>query len=1842
MTPERQPNDGAAGAEGPSSPPETNPPAVAQPEATGPDAPAEPRAADKTIDLGQQVDGTAADKPVAPGPMREGAAADKTMDLGQTVDVPTGTVSPRSSTTVNTSPSAETTGSVREIVDLPGEGTVQGSGRTTQMGGSGGANEPPRSLVIQTRQVRDDNDQDLSGADYILEEQIGKGGMGLVLRAHQSSVGRKVALKSMLPQFAEAGSERVKFVTEAVVTAAMDHPNVVPIYDLGVNEDGSLFYVMKEIEGTPWNDCIGDKSLAENLDILLRMGDAMAYAHARNYIHRDLKPENIMVGSFGEVLVMDWGLAVSVQEPESWNLAGTPAYMAPEMASHPVEGLGFHSDIYLMGAILYEILTGSPAHAGEDVMDCVRNAARNQLVETEIDNELVDIARTAMATEVADRYGSIVEFQQAVREYQTHAESVAMSDRAAEQLALARQNDDYESYSQARFGFHEATTIWPENEQAQSGQRDALLGHAQCALAKEDFGLGLSLLTEFRDAPVELLRKLQRGQKQRERAQKVKRVMVGGLVVLTAVAGGIALVAYNQRKKAEFAEAAANNSAADARRSQAEAETSAKQARTAEKKAKKSATVAKRSQAQAETSAKQARTAETKAKTSQAEAETAAYRATVGQVAALIEGNEFETARDALADLKGSGTERGWEWSRLDYLASLARSNTTFVQPLVAVAWSNDGLLAVADNTGRVTLCPAENPNRDQQTLRLQKGTGLRILDLAFSPAGGQLAIVGSRRAGDKIEGRLEVWDVVSGQLLVEMPQPPATSLTTCRYLQAGNQRYLLVGTEAGQLLCLQTADLVPIEVVETGGAIEQLAVVQYASLSETVETSLPLILACGADGVALWEFVDQVSPSRFRSLGKFREHTGSVAAVAAKTIKLSDSQQDVLIVSSGVDRSGLGQVLLWALSDWREMLAREQTLSGLALRTPDVASGSSTNNQASRKSPQLLRLSLAAEMRSLGLKRSSPGRHADGESQSMHLLLAGNENTLHQRTLEIRSRSAVQAESESDAGDWERTGTGSWSIVESGQQLLRGHEKPLAQVLFDPHEEEWRQVVTISADRTLKQWDLASYEEERVARLLQSEQAIFSSTAVVGDRVFAATQTGHLWEWSYLESADQPHRYFEGHQFLARHVAVIQSDEERLLLTTSRDQSANLWNLGTQSQVRYWERFCGPLGLVAASPDSRQVITDAPSREVEGADGAGKDASTQGFPVYRWRLIGRDAELKRAEAAAQVPTDPEVLPTPHRARITGVVFSPDSQLFATADADGVVYLWDAERTPEAAPLRRIPASNQPLASIDDVCFYDNDTLMLALSNGTIHEYRVERGAFVRVLPRPREVDGEGWEVLRVHLAVGPQSDRMAAQITEVRELAPGGQEKPTQVQRFVYRYSVWSWSGPRDVAVLVAPADERFATPPAGIVYSPTGDLVATVQGPRFDAARQTNHAGQTLRVWPTVKTPDRVSREFRLQRQQKGTPAIESMVLLDRAHLVTIGRRSAIGWRMPVERQAGDGNSQALAATEEFALEPQGAAHAITASPDHRFLVTANQEGTATLWETAAARVAGRLVPRPGKQGTRPDSIQAVAFATPHVAGKPYQLATGDSRGGLRIWQIDAAQNVQQWRVSWEGDSPVKGISALAWHDQRLVVGTIGGAVYLFDNPKVNAAEPDSERILKLDASQPVASKSSDTTQGVTALVFDPSGQYLAVARESSAQASVPQTRLRIYELERDRQGKTTLVLFRGLQGHSQAISCAAFLGRGPGSRLATGSLDGSVKIWQWGYGKADAKPTAVASGSPKLEMVNELLSLKSHRARVSSLNFSEPNNALISSGTDGRIIVWEASLPDARTEE
>ncbi len=284
---------------------------------------------------------------------------------------------------------------------------------------------------------------------------------------------------------------RDKFLAEAVLTGELDHPNIVPIYDLGRSHSGELFYSMKNVNGTPWDRVLTSKSLDENLDILLKVADAIAFAHSRGVIHRDLKPENVMLGSYGEVLVMDWGIALPTAEfrksasiLRSQAMGGTPAYMAPEMAKGPLNTIGPASDVYLLGAILFEILTGYPPHYGKNVMDCVANAAKNIIRTTNVTGELMDIANKAMATLPRRRYRQVKDLQAAIRLYQAHSESISLSDNAEQELAEGLESKNYQKFSRSVFAFQESLTLWPENTLAQSGLLRAKMAYATSALDK--------------------------------------------------------------------------------------------------------------------------------------------------------------------------------------------------------------------------------------------------------------------------------------------------------------------------------------------------------------------------------------------------------------------------------------------------------------------------------------------------------------------------------------------------------------------------------------------------------------------------------------------------------------------------------------------------------------------------------------------------------------------------------------------------------------------------------------------------------------------------------------------------------------------------------------------------------------------------------------------------------------------------------------------------------------------------------------------------------------------------------------------------------------------------------------------------------------------------------------------------------------------------------------------------------------------------------------------------------------------------------------------------------------
>ena len=225
---------------------------------------------------------------------------------------------------------------------------------------------------------------DLSGTGYVLLDKLGAGGMGGVFRVEDTALGRQVALK-VIGIVDSSGEFGARLLREAKIIAQLEHPGIVPVHDVGTLPDGRVFYTMKLVQGRRLDqqrDELG--GLPERLRTFQKICEAVSFAHAHHVLHRDLKPQNIMVGPFGEVLVMDWGLAKLLdaeipaerkqnapRQPPAFRrwtseadtahgvVLGTPGYMAPEQARGEVEAVGPRADIYSLGAVLKFLMDNS-------------------------------------------------------------------------------------------------------------------------------------------------------------------------------------------------------------------------------------------------------------------------------------------------------------------------------------------------------------------------------------------------------------------------------------------------------------------------------------------------------------------------------------------------------------------------------------------------------------------------------------------------------------------------------------------------------------------------------------------------------------------------------------------------------------------------------------------------------------------------------------------------------------------------------------------------------------------------------------------------------------------------------------------------------------------------------------------------------------------------------------------------------------------------------------------------------------------------------------------------------------------------------------------------------------------------------------------------------------------------------------------------------------------------------------------------------------------------------------------------------------------------------------------
>ncbi len=372
-----------------------------------------------------------------------------------------------------------------------------------------------------------------------IERTIGEGGMGIVRLATQRSLGRKVAVKT-LRQDTKSEAATLRLLREAWVTGTLEHPNIVPVYDLGLDEDGSPIIVLKRIEGVEWGEVMQDAAIAKerygaadllehNLRILVQLCNAVSLAHARGVLHRDLKPENVMIGSFGEVYLVDWGIAVSLKpDPlgrlplasEQSEMAGTPCYMAPEMLG-ALGTLSERTDVYLLGAILHEILAKKPPHTGT-----FKQIVGSILMSTfEYDDsapkELAEIAQRAMRREPAERFASAEELRVRLEWYLRHRGSLAISAEASRRLAdmdalvasvpesapgEASVHDQlYHLFAECRFGFRQALKESPDNETARVGLRRAIEIVVRFELDRGAAEAAAGALAELPDAPLELV-----------------------------------------------------------------------------------------------------------------------------------------------------------------------------------------------------------------------------------------------------------------------------------------------------------------------------------------------------------------------------------------------------------------------------------------------------------------------------------------------------------------------------------------------------------------------------------------------------------------------------------------------------------------------------------------------------------------------------------------------------------------------------------------------------------------------------------------------------------------------------------------------------------------------------------------------------------------------------------------------------------------------------------------------------------------------------------------------------------------------------------------------------------------------------------------------------------------------------------------------------------------------------------------------------------------------------------------------------------------------------------------
>ncbi len=1610
-------------------------------------------------------------------------------------------------------------------------------------------------------------------ADYLINKVLGEGGMGTVFLAEQMSLDRLIALKVIKPlpagdraklessnRLAAAEKQRRdQFLSEALVTGALDHPNIVPIHDVGRADDGSPFYSMKRVEGQSWRNVLSKNSLDENLEILLKVADAVGFAHARGVIHRDIKPENVMLGEFGVVMLMDWGLAlVTPQFPKYASLrqtsgfGGSPAYMAPEMVGR-VDELTPAADTYLLGATLFEIITGKPPHprpGGEltgwaSVRQYLDDVVKMNVITTpepRHQGELMDIAMKAMSTRPEDRYPSVVEFQRAIRGYRSHAESVALAARANVDLEQAIQSQEYPDFSRALFGYEEALKMWDGNIAAQAGLLLARRHYAEAALTKQDFDLGLSLLDPEDAQHQPLVARLKAGQL--ERASRERRLKIAYRTTmalsLLLVAGGVfslklirdaatarqEALAANVEKETAQREAATTVAAADRRVSEANVEVASAQVRAADleqqavassKKAEAAeqeaqlAAAAKAEALSAATLAKQeAERAQELANRERKAADDASrlarseeYVSQIGLARTRIEQNEYEDARrilQAIRDRAPAGKPMEWEWRWLWRQCHQSLGDVSLPAAGADVSIATNGQAVISLDGGAAAVLDPSGPGAaGEPPLAPPAGVTGRLS--AVSPDGALLAVAGN-------DAVIRLFDVAT-----------ATPRGELAGHQPGAAIRRLVFLKDGRLLSTSDDHTVRLWDPATPGELAvgwHIAPVRDVAAVVT-PAGLRIVTAVRdlrGGAVLVWNWMPADGP-RLQLQGEFREHGAPITAVA-----LSETGDRV---ASGDLR---GRVFVWNA----DQVSRADTRDALRRAVQVMRTGDAPPVSPDSSGPVARELHDVRRIPGLSLQASSAARPAHADEITR---------------LEFSSRGDTLLSASADYT------VKVWGVADGGlRQTLLGHGAAVSSAAFAAGDER---IVSTGADRTARVWQVAAqelapeYRPDSASRLQAHFDEIWSASFdPQGRRILTAgrdhsarviefdpqTSTfrsvGELVEDVAQPGVAEP-ALVEGARWVAFSMAV-RSDARRLYVADT-EGFVRIWDMERAVEIGSIPQT-GRNFALAISQNGTLLATGSENPEIA---------------ARLWTLDGNGL------VAADRPVD-LIGPT---GMLSAVAISPDGQRVFTGtvkQTTGLGTLWDATTGKELATLPRLRAR------INAAVFSPSgDDLFVASDDSAVVHYRISTGEIVRTLPvagyvTDLSLSEDARRLLTVSMLDAPAAARSKLTLWSLPDAAgeatstvlaeaafarkdaptaddeilsarfmPGGQTAVSihrSHDRRVSQARLWNLADPS------RPLVDRVLRIPTTI---PAADLAIAIRDPKTGADKLLSLHLDSVFQW-NLKT---LTHELSFRQ----AAAITEAAFSPDAKWIATGSRSIVLWNAETQRSIG-----------KLEYPHDGAVSTVNWDPSHlgRF-ASGGDDGHVRLWQMPEAGG----TPTPGPEFDAGSPVRRIRWSQ---AG---QLLAVCDDGQVRLWDVSTPEAAPL--VFSSGDSAPLLSGAFSPRGDAILAGSASGLAYVWKLDQPARDRPWALLRGHADAVEDV---------GFLANPADPAAElrYLTASRDKSARLWSIQD---VSNLSPDEPVRVREVL--ALRKHDLGVT--AIQASPDGRTLMTASLDGRVILWPTG---------------------------------------------------------------------